>query len=252
MTVFTRTWNPAYEALPPDTENAKNGAERINETKVDTRERFEVDHSQAGDVDDGMHKKVTFVDPLGAKPLQLNDETYLYSKDVDGSAELFFEDEAGNETQLTAVGKMVIDLVYPVGAIYASASSTSPDTLFGGTWTALADKQTLVQQGTYAAGTSGGSSVAVNVDHTHSDTFSLSSDGAHAHNVRYSSASLGGSSALTGLQSSSATGNTASSAAISNGSHSHTMSGGVSSAGVSGTDANMPPYLSVHMWQRTA
>lgn len=106
MTVFTRVWDAAYEANPPDTQKAKLGATRIKETRTDTRERLEVDHSWAGDVDDGMHKKVTFVDPLAVKPTQANDETYLYSKDVAGTAELFFEDEAGNEVQLTSGGKL--------------------------------------------------------------------------------------------------------------------------------------------------
>ena len=28
----------------------------------------------------------------------------------------------------------LLDLIYPIGAIYISATSTSPATLFGGTW----------------------------------------------------------------------------------------------------------------------
>ena len=30
------------------------------------------------------------------------------------------------------------------------------------------------------------------------------------------------------------------------------ISGTATTTGVSGTNANMPPYLSVHMWERTA
>lgn len=104
MTVFTRTWNSAYESNPADGQNASEGAARIRETKVDIGERLGVDHSWAGDVNDGMHKQITLVDPLASKPSQLNDETYIYSKDVDGTAELFYEDEAGNEVQLTTAG----------------------------------------------------------------------------------------------------------------------------------------------------
>jgi hypothetical protein len=36
------------------------------------------------------------------------------------------------ESNLTMAS--VLDTVYPVGAIYLSVSSTSPATLFGGTW----------------------------------------------------------------------------------------------------------------------
>lgn len=102
MTTFTRTWDASYEASPADSQNASQGATRIREIKNDVSERLEVDHSWAGDTDDGAHLKVTFVDPLAVKPVQANDETYIYTKDVSGTSELFFEDEAGNEIQLSA------------------------------------------------------------------------------------------------------------------------------------------------------
>lgn len=248
MTVFTRTWNPAYEALPPDTENAKNGAERINETKVDVRERLEVDHSQAGDVDDGTHKKITFVDPLAAKPTAVANQGFLYTKDAGGNAELFYEDELGNEVQMTGLGKLFIDLIYPIGAIYASTVSTSPATLFGGTWTALADKQTLVQAGTYSAGSTGGSSTAVNVSHNHTDTFSTALGGAHTHTVNASS--VDGSDTTTVSSNAASVASTINTSIQS--SHTHTINGGVAASGVSGTNANMPPYLAVYMWKRTS
>jgi len=106
MTTFTRTWNAAYEANPADSQNASQGAARIREIKSDVQERLTVDHSMAGDVDDGAHKKITFVDPLATKPLQANDESYLYTKDVSATSELFYEDEAGNEVQLTDAGNI--------------------------------------------------------------------------------------------------------------------------------------------------
>ena len=31
----------------------------------------------------------------------------------------------------------IIDIIYPVGSVYSSTSSTSPATLFGGTWTQI-------------------------------------------------------------------------------------------------------------------
>ena len=53
--------------------------------------------------------------------------------------------------------------IYPVGSIYISTESTSPATLFGGTWTSYGEGKTLVGTGSngttsYTAGNTGGSS----------------------------------------------------------------------------------------------
>ena len=50
----------------------------------------------------------------------------------------------------------LLDLTYPVGAIYISASSTSPATLFGGTWKRIQGKFLLAAGSGYAAGSTGG------------------------------------------------------------------------------------------------
>lgn len=49
--------------------------------------------------------------------------------------------------------------LYPVGAIYISAVSTSPASLFGGTWTQLTDRFLLGAGNTYGAGSAGGESM---------------------------------------------------------------------------------------------
>ena len=46
--------------------------------------------------------------------------------------------------------------IYPVGAIYISTSSTSPASLFGGTWEQLKDRFLLGAGSAYAAGSTGG------------------------------------------------------------------------------------------------
>lgn len=46
--------------------------------------------------------------------------------------------------------------IYPVGSIYMSVSSTSPASLFGGTWEQLKDRFLLGAGGTYTAGATGG------------------------------------------------------------------------------------------------
>lgn len=50
----------------------------------------------------------------------------------------------------------IIDMVYPVGSIYMSVSSTSPGTLFGGTWEQLEDRFLIGAGTNHNAGATGG------------------------------------------------------------------------------------------------
>lgn len=63
------------------------------------------DHDFAtGSTQTGKHDKVTLKAPLGSKPSLSASEGALYSKDVSAKAELFYEDEDGDEVQLTSGG----------------------------------------------------------------------------------------------------------------------------------------------------
>ena len=119
--------------------------------------------------------------------------------------------------------------IYPVGAIYMSVSSTSPATLFGGSWTQLKDRFLLAVGDTYkSAGLIGGEA-----DHT----LTVAEMPSHRHG-----ASEGQFHAYTG----------------SNGAD--TVSGGTNFksiqytayVGNDGAHNNMPPYLTVYMWKRIA
>lgn len=111
---FSRTWNAAYEAQPADTENISLGAGRIRDLKSDLQERLEIDHSHAGDADDGKHKQVTFLVPLGADPANIADHGFLYTKDVNSKVELFWEDEDGSVLQITSAGALTNPMNLPV------------------------------------------------------------------------------------------------------------------------------------------
>ena len=50
----------------------------------------------------------------------------------------------------------IFNSIYPVGSIYMSVNSTSPATLFGGTWTQIKDRFLLACGSTYKAGATGG------------------------------------------------------------------------------------------------
>lgn len=142
----------------------------------------------------------------------------------------------------TAVIK-VLQAAYPVGSIYINAGSTvNPSTLLGfGTWVAFGAGRVMVGQNTSDTSfdvmeETGGSKDAVVVAHTHSIT-----DPGHSHSVDLGldvASGTGFQKLLPGSGFVEATTST-------------TTGISVNSAGVSGTNANLQPYIVVKMWKRT-
>ena len=117
----------------------------------------------------------------------------------------------------------LLSAMYPIGAIYMSVVSTSPATLFGGTWSQIKDTFLLACGDTYANGTTGGEA-------TH--TLSVDEMPAHTHST---GAALAGSSNM-GFPGGGVLNIT-------------TVTG---STGGGLAHNNMPPYLAVYTWKRTA
>lgn len=134
-------------------------------------------------------------------------------------------------------GGLSIDDVYPIGSIYMSVNSTSPQTLFGGTWEQIKDKFLLSCGDTYNNGATGGSADAIVVSHTHTfdRAYALTTDSTQGID-RNSNAGQTGTKVNNLLQS--------------NGGAIYRNT--INSTGDSGTGKNMPPYLTVYMWKRTA
>lgn len=132
---------------------------------------------------------------------------------------------------LTVGGKTLVNLIYPVGSIYMSVNSTSPATLFGGTWSQLKDRFLLGCGDAYSNGATGG-------DATHT----LSIDEIPSHNHGYG---VYNASAYTPLE----INHMAAYCGVQNGTGwgSNTLFTGGGKA-----HNNMPPYLAVYMWKRTA
>jgi hypothetical protein len=145
-------------------------------------------------------------------------------------------------TTLAALG----NLFYPVGSIYTSTVATNPGTLLGfGTWTAFAAGRTIIGNGGgYTAGNTGGSADAITVSHTHTATSTVS-DPTHVH-AQTGQTFTGGTVQIAGGAAAaiSAQNTAAASTGI-------TVSTSISTEGSSGTNANLPPYIVVYMWQRT-
>jgi hypothetical protein len=147
-------------------------------------------------------------------------------------------------------------LIYPVGSLYFNATnSTNPSTLLGfGTWVAFGAGRVPVGYDPTntlfdAAEETGGSYDAVAVSHTHSFSTTTGASGSHNHTL-----TVGGYNASNGFNYSSGAGFTynGSSTTTTAPDHTHSVSGTTGSTGVSGTNANLQPYITVFIWKRTA
>jgi hypothetical protein len=149
----------------------------------------------------------------------------------------------------TAFVAAAMAVLYPIGSIYSSTVSTNPNTLFGfGTWTAFAAGRVMIGNGGgFTAGATGGSADAVIVSHTHTATSTVT-DAGHFHASGFSVGG-GGSSAYLKAQNASPEVNVQNTSTVTTG---VTVATSNSTEGVSGTNANLQPYIVVYMWNRTA
>jgi hypothetical protein len=157
------------------------------------------------------------------------------------------QSSSDNSTKVatTAFVTTALAILYPIGSIYSSTVSTNPNTLFGfGTWVAYGAGRVLIGQsgtGLYVAGNTGGSADAVVISHTHTATVT---DSGHSHlevaqGTSYGVGSGSGSNSFTKTSVQTATSTTGITVAN-------------STTGVSGTNLNLPPYVVIYMWNRTA
>lgn len=151
-----------------------------------------------------------------------------------------------------------IDMIYPVGSIYISASNTvDPNVIFTGTqWERFGKGRTLVgvnEEDTDFAtvGLEGGSKDATVVKHSHTVTGEAASAGAHTHTVKGTSAKNTGT--IDGLcETWNNKTQDRNSSTTSNGAHTHTVTGTTNEVGEDGTGKNLQPFITVFMWQRVA
>lgn len=146
------------------------------------------------------------------------------------------------EGSSSSVGKSdVVDWIYPVGSIYISVNSTNPRNLFGGTWTQLKDRFLLGAGSTYTNGSTGGEA---------SHTLTANEIPKHVHLLGAADSSgnlMYGASGVAALPAYTAYAKTTSAA-----------TSGVYRTGTENNNStqiahnNMPPYLVVYMWKRTA
>lgn len=126
----------------------------------------------------------------------------------------------------------IANMIYPVGSVYMSVNSADPSTLFGGTWERIEDVFLLASGSIHAAGTTGGSE-----SHKHTSPVGYNTSN-NAFGISYKQGSytttVNGEYASTGDK-------------VTTGSGSYSWKLPTTS-----TDSNMPPFLAVYAWKRTA
>lgn len=151
----------------------------------------------------------------------------------------------------------ILQAAYPIGAVYISVSAADPADLFGfGIWTRIQDAFLLAAGRKYAAGATGGEdthtlTVAEIPSHTHAQ-LGAAGGAANSSPVRQAF-QTDGNVVVYGSDGSVVWATYAmSNAAKTYRSTVINMDGVTGSTGSSAAHNNMPPYLAVYVWQRTA
>ena len=147
----------------------------------------------------------------------------------------------------TSIGTGILNAIYPVGSIYMTMADTNPSVLFPGTeWEKLKGRFLLGTSDDYETGSTGGEAEhTLTKEEMPSHTHDCTEGGSHHHSVDGSSqrTHYEGTPGSNSYQPGSGSRNT-----TDGGSHSHT----IQSAGGGEAHNNMPPYLAVNMYRRTA
>lgn len=160
--------------------------------------------------------------------------------------------------------QQILNMIYPVGSIYMSVNNVSPATFIGSTWTALTDRVLIGAGSNYTVNATGGatSHTHTSAAHTHTTaghTLTINEMPKHTHasygqiprinDSSVSGTTYGHSSSDASWWFRSVAGEVQSAGGGASHSHGNT---GSTTPGKTGSSSNLPPYLAVYMWKRTA
>ena len=168
-----------------------------------------------------------------------------------------------NKTETDNLLNNMIDTIYPVGAIYLSVNSTNPSVLFGGTWEQIKDKFLLSAGDSYSAGTTGGEAeheltTAETPKHSHTRGTMEIEGQFDTRATNYNRGIIIRNEDLFLKSDSSNTGDSLTQTNPSQNMFRYTFrasrlwTGATSEVGENQAHNNMPPYLAVYVWKRTA
>lgn len=280
MTTFSRDWDTTYEASPPGSQAANQLDTRIQEVKVDIRERFEVEHQldegSQPDPLDGVHKfpahSVTTRDAISSpKTGQLVVRSDTRSIDIyDGSDWVEYQAWTPGDMKMAAY-----DDAAALGWQKCDGSAISRTTyadLFavvgvefgvgdGSTTFNVPDMSGKFPIGIDAGGDTdfdamaetGGEKTHVLLEaelaqHTHGlGTVAVDSDGAHTHDLSLNNPVAVSTDRLS-TGSSPGLDATSDAAMASAGAHTHTLSGALDDTGSDTAHNNMPPFITMQWY----
>lgn len=190
------------------------------------------------------------IDEMETRAGEIETDATNLSNTVDGLGRDLEEriGDVANYVGYPSTTDSIFKKVYPVGSIYMSVNSTSPATLFGGTWTQLKDRFLIGTGSTYSNGATGGEA-------THKLT--PAEMPSHAHIQQATEAYTSWARKQVQIVGSTSSGSKQDVSTVA-------TSGTLNAAGVyasavytqqnggDGAHNNMPPYLAVYMWKRTA
>lgn len=135
----------------------------------------------------------------------------------------------------------IIDVLYPVGSIYMSVRPNDPSELFGGSWERIQDRFLLCAGDAYGPGTIGGSAQATLPSHTHT----IGSAAYQFWTAKRGAGSSEGGGKISGSGKYYA-------AVLDSSSINYKWVNELDKTGkIDVSQANMPPYLAVYVWERT-
>jgi hypothetical protein len=166
--------------------------------------------------------------------IQISNNNTISATDTKYTAGTGISISSSNVISATSSGGVTFDDVYPVGSIYMSVNNANPSTLFGGTWEQLKDRFLLGAGDTYTGGATGGEA-------TH--TLTTQEIPSHTHPYKDYKGKASASKKTWDIEKTawSVTG-------VGNDDNSRTTT----ATGGGQAHNNMPPYLVVYMWKRTA
>lgn len=150
----------------------------------------------------------------------------------------------------------LINLIYPIGSIYMSVNNVSPQTFLGGTWERIQDRFLLSAGSSYTAGTTGGEAThTLTVDempsHTHAQ---LGASGGLANSSPVRQVFQGDGNVVVYASDGSVVYATMKMTDAPKTYRTTTINEDGLTGAIGGGKAhnNMPPYLAVYIWKRTA